>query len=183
MPSSSSSYKNARDKIASIHREIDEANLKIVKRNQKKSRVLFWTFIFFIVSVTFGLVFSIFSGAITFFIDETPSEIKLVKAQADEFGQIDIFLELNSKQQGKRPPVFQDVKAHLLEVKSGKEYVAEVMPVYLEKNNIQMLIRNPGLVTLPGTCKIIVYLKGKYNTSNNVTIEYLETKSGETGRN
>lgn len=175
MPSSSS-YKNAKDKIASIHREIDEANLKIVKRNQKKSKLLFWTFIFFIISVTATLGFSILTGAIAFYVDETPTQISLVSAKANDYGQIDIVLQMNTTQQDKKPPVFDDVKAHLLDVKSGQEFIEEVIPVYLDSDNIHMLIRNPQLVSLPGTCKIVVYLKGRYNTSSKVTIEYLDVK-------
>ena len=162
------------EKIRAIEQNLDQQNLKRIKEAEKRGRYLFWSIaIFFFLAISAVLTL-INLGIISIYGSPSVSTVNLVEAKADSSGTLRIILEVEDLfEQGQRLRM-GSLRATLLDKKNKDEVDAEVIPLFLKNGTVQILIMNPGIYHLPGECDLEVYLSGKQNVTNTVTIKNLQ---------
>jgi len=162
-------------KIKEINRELDRSSLERIQKNRKQRQTIYSLVILLVV---LGIaLFAVFfrTGILKYLSEDIHYEISLLSATANDEGNVKIVLTLFFSDQAK----FSNVQARLTDAIGKQKCDADVMPVYLEKNRIDLYIINPDIVSLPGQCDIKVTLHGSNQTSNSLRILQLERMGGE----
>lgn len=168
-----STAQSAFDKIQNINKELDQASLDRIRTDQKKRRVMVYLLLCFTVTAITALLVMIQQDIISIFGEITPTTISLVSAKANDNGDLKIMLEVQEFTETATYPDFGEIEAHLFDAKTNQEYPANMVPVYLESGAIRLFIHKTDLVSLPGSCDIVVFVAGKKKKSNTIHIKTL----------
>ena len=106
--------------------------------------------------------------------DDIIYKISLMEASSDDDGNLKIVVTLNYSPKAK----FTNVKAHLKDFVGKQKVKAEVMPVYLEKNRIDLHVISPKMYILPGQCDLKLKIEGSNQSSNTLRILQLSRTGG-----